>query len=140
MCADLIIAGQSQPTQPQGQPAAGTGNPNVKMIPEGKRHKALISYAGRLLKNRNDFAEAEILFKARWKLCEQPIGSIPEATYHTATCTYAFTWAAARVKLVDAYQRYPLGPKPKKPKKAKAALHRSRRATCRNTIRRVRPH
>ncbi len=45
------------------------------MIPQGKRHKALISYAGRLLKNRNDFAEAEILFHARWQLCEQPDGA-----------------------------------------------------------------
>ena len=34
---------------------------------------------------------------------------------------YAFTWAEARVKLVDAYNRWPLGPKPKKAKKAKKA-------------------
>ena len=105
--ADLIIAGQSQPTQPSGQPAAGTGNPNTTMIPQGKRHKALISYAGRLLKNRNDFAEAEILFRERWTLCEQPDNEIPEAKFHTPTCTYAFTWAEARVKLVDAYNPLP---------------------------------
>jgi hypothetical protein len=116
--ADLIIAGQSTPQQAAGtsQPAAGTGNPNTKMIPQGERHTALIRYAGRLLKNRNDFAEAEILFRARWELCEQPDGEIPEAKYHTPTCTYAFTWAEARVKLVDTYNRYPLGPKPKKAK------------------------
>ena len=119
--ADLIIAGQSQPSQPRSRPAAGTRNPNTTMIPEGKRHKKLIAYAGRLLKNRNDFAEAEILFRARWELCEQPVGEIPEAKFHTPTCTYAFTWAEARVKLVDAYNRWPLGPKPKKAKKAKAA-------------------
>ena len=119
--ADLIIAGQTQQPQPQQQPAAGAGNPNTTMIPDGKRHKALIAYAGRLLKNRNDFAEAEILFHERWRLCEQPDGQIPEAKFHTTTCSYAFTWAEARVKLVDAYNRYPLGPKPKKAKKAKAA-------------------
>ena len=119
--ADNIIAGQTTPQPQQSAPAAGLGNPNATMIPEGKRHKKLIAYAGRLLKNRNDFAEAEILFRARWALCEQPDGEIPEAKFHTPTCTYAFTWAEARVKLVDAYNRWPLGPKPKKAKKAKKA-------------------
>ena len=130
--ADLIIAGQSTPQQQAAgtsQPAAGTGNPNTKMIPQGKRHTALIRYAGRLLKNRNDFAEAEILFRARWELCEQPDGEIPEAKYHTTTCTYAFTWTEARDKLVDAYNRWPLGPKPKKAKKAKAAAPKPQAAS-----------
>ena len=58
------------------------------MIPDGERHKKLIAYAGRLLKNRNDFNEAEILFRERWLLCEQPDGQIPEAKFHTPTCPY----------------------------------------------------
>jgi hypothetical protein len=78
-------------------------------IEYSRRHKALVAYAGRLRKCALDYREAEIVFRERWLLCEQPEGQIPEARFHSPACPYLVTWEEARAKLRDVYGRYPAG-------------------------------
>ena len=112
--ADLLFAGVAQQPNPQPGPQlsweqVATG-PDADMIADGDRHKALIKYAGRLRKSGLDYSEAEILFRERWLLCEQPEGRIPEAQFHTATCRSVVEWNGDAVeKLRDAFGRYAAG-------------------------------
>ena len=46
---------------------------------------------------------------ARWLLCEQPAGQIPEARFHSAACPYPVTWEEAQAKLRDVFDRYAAG-------------------------------
>src|SRR5262249_40249773 len=88
--ADLLLAGASA-QQPNSEPRwerVNTANPNADMIADGDRHEALVKYAGRLHGKGLDYDEAEPSFHARWLLCEQPDGQIPEAQFHTATCRF----------------------------------------------------
>lgn len=67
-------------------------------IPDGKRHSALVSYAGRLRRLGLSRAEAEPVFRRRWEDCEQP----PKARFPV-------TWDEAVEKLDDVYGRYESG-------------------------------
>jgi hypothetical protein len=73
------------------------------------RHQALVAYAGRLRKSGIDYREAEVVFRERWLLCEQPEGQIPEARFHSPACPYPVTWEEAQAKLRDVYERYAAG-------------------------------
>ena len=110
--AELLLADAPQPSsQPSVQPSwehVAVG-PNVEMIADGDRHEALVAYAGRLRKSGLDYHEAEPTFHTRWLLCEQPDGQIPEAKFHTATCSHPMTWDYAQAQLVDVYSRYTAG-------------------------------
>ena len=65
-------------------------------IAAGKRHEALLSYAGRLRDRRLTLAEAEVLYEQRWRDCEQPPND-PEP------------WEKALDRLRDVFTRYPPG-------------------------------
>lgn len=98
--------GQNTNVRDFWQPLA---DPNVTMIADGQRHNALVRYAGRLRGKGLDYAEAKPTYRARWLLCEQPEGQIPEAAFHTAICRWPVTWEEAQGKLRDVYDRYPAG-------------------------------
>ena len=72
-------------------------DPNSTPIPYGKRYRELLKYAGRLRSRGLDYAEAEILFRKRFELCEQPPGK--EAPYDLAKQNI----------LDDVYTRYDAG-------------------------------
>jgi hypothetical protein len=67
-------------------------------IADGRRHEALVSYAGRLRDRRLTLEEAKVLFERRWKDCAQP----PAARHPV-------TWDDALDKLRDVFDRYPPG-------------------------------
>ncbi len=75
--------------------------PHTGPIPDGKRHPALVSYAGSLRRRDVHLDEALVLFRLRWQDCEQP----PAARY---PCT----WDEAQEKLRDVYTRYVPGEGP----------------------------
>ena len=87
-------------------------DPNADIIPDGRRHPALVAYAGRLRGKDLDYDEAVPTYRARWLLCEQPEGQIPDAAHHSAACRYPVTWDEAVGKLRDVYNRYPPGQVP----------------------------
>jgi hypothetical protein len=98
--------------EPFWENTAASENPNTAKIVFRKRHRTLVAYAGRLRARGLDYHEAAHLFQQRWLLCEQPIGQIPEARYHStppADCNYPVTWGEAEAKLADVYGRYPAG-------------------------------
>ena len=104
--ADLLLAGAPQPNWEHV-----TRDHNADMIPFHERHKNLVAYAGRLRKTGLDYHEVELAFRARWLLCEQPEGQIPEAQFHSPTCPYPVTWDEAQAKLRDVFNRYAAGQK-----------------------------
>ena len=63
------------------------------VIPVGKRHPWLRSYAGWMRRNNVKLAEARILMRERWKRCEQPP-------------SYPMPWEDAEFLLNDIYRRY----------------------------------
>lgn len=92
------------------QPDAPDDARHEGVIPHGKRHRELVSYASRLrnLASRHDgrvaylrYDEAEIIYRRRWEDCAQP----PDAPYPV-------TWEDARSKLADVFKRYPAGEAP----------------------------
>ena len=113
----------------QEQFLAHKNDPNTTMIPNGRRHHALVAYAGRLRDKGLDYAEAEILFRQRWLLCEQPEGQVSEAKFHSASVSYPVTWVEAQDKLRDVFDRYTPGTKTDGPKLAAAADSRALRIT-----------
>lgn len=82
--------------------AAGTGElahgAPGDPIPDGERHAALVSYAGRLRNRGLTYAEAEALYLLRFADCAQP----PAARYPV-------TREEALDKLRDVFDRYPAG-------------------------------
>ena len=118
--ADKIIAGQTTPTQQSGT-RRGPRQPERHDDPAGETAQKTDRLRGstpqesqRLRRGRDPVPRTLGVVRATRR--RDPRGQVPHPT-----CTYAFTWAEARVKLVDAYNRWPLGPKPKKAKKAKKA-------------------
>ena len=115
--AALLLASPTVDAATEGPPGGAESfwedtpheNPNTTMIPDGRRHNGLVTYAGRLRNAGLDRAEAEVLFRARWLLCEQPDGQISEATFHSPSCRFPVTWPEAQAKLRDVYDRYPAG-------------------------------
>jgi Bifunctional DNA primase/polymerase, N-terminal/Protein of unknown function (DUF3987) len=115
--AKLLLAGKNgSSVNGKGRPetvltgaADFLASPNDQKIPTGKRHNALVAYAGRLLKCGLDYHEAEAVYRQRWLLCEQPQGQIPEARHHDAACQYPVTWEEAEAKLLDVFTRYEAG-------------------------------
>lgn len=91
--AQRLLAAQDAPTG-NARTEEFFADHNSTPIPYGKRHRELLKYAGRLRKRGLDYAEAEILFRKRFELCEQPPGK--EATYERAK----------RTILDDVYARY----------------------------------
>lgn len=91
--AQRLLAAQtktpSKPVTEEFRPS-----PNDTPIPYLQRHTQLVKYAGRLRNAGLDHTEAEILFRKRWELCEQPPGK--EAPYERAKQTI----------LDDVYARY----------------------------------
>ncbi len=67
-------------------------------IPDGERHVALVSYAGRLRHSGLRYEEAELLMRERWADCVQP----PAART-------PLPWPEAQDKLRDVFERYPAG-------------------------------
>ena len=84
-------------------------NLNTTMIPDGRRHNRLVTYAGRLRNAGLDRAEAEVLFRACWLLCEQLDGQISEATFHSLSCRFSVTWPEAQAKRCYVDDRYSAG-------------------------------
>jgi Bifunctional DNA primase/polymerase, N-terminal/AAA domain len=94
--AQRLLAAQ---TKPPAAPVTEdfSSSPNDTPIAYLKRHQQLLQYAGRLRNAGLDHTEAEILFRKRWELCEQPPGK--EAPYERAKQTI----------LDDVYARYEAG-------------------------------
>jgi hypothetical protein len=105
--AELLLAGK--PPEPEQVWENITSDPNNTKIGFGDRHKALVRYGCRLRKSGLDYKEAEVVFRERWLLCEQPEGQIPEARFHSTACPYPVTWKEAKTKLRDVYGRYTAG-------------------------------
>lgn len=104
--AELVRQARGSKSSKTGEAGAGGGDPfeddaaqkHTGPIPYGKRHAALVSYAGRLRSKSMSADEARVLMKVRWLDCAQP----PEAQ---TPCT----WDEAQDKLDDVYKRYPAG-------------------------------
>jgi hypothetical protein len=96
----LIAARNTQQHNDNGDGPRAPGDPNSTPILYHDRHTALTQYAGRLRNAGLDRTEADILFRARWELCEQPPGK--EAPYKRAKKTI----------LDDVYARYKAGGAP----------------------------
>lgn len=113
--AAVLLAGAAEPASTQDSATARTfwdataADPNTTKIPVGERHNALIAYASRMRKRGLDYQEAEAVYRQRWLLCEQPVGQVPEARFHSPDCTYPVTWEEAAAKLRDVFSRYPAG-------------------------------
>src|SRR5271166_3674001 len=116
--ATLLLAGATiangKPHQDAGQDREQRDDRdhNNDKIGFHHRHNGLVAYAGRLRGKDLDYQEALPVFRARWLLCEQPEGLIPEAKFHSTPppdCNYPVTWEEAEAKLRDVFGRYPGG-------------------------------
>lgn len=107
--AEVLLAAATGETDHAATPAEREGFDPDAEIPYGARDTELTRYAGRLRKSGLDFAEVEPAFRDRWLCCQQPVGQIPEARFHSADCPDAFTWEQALAKLRNAFGRYPAG-------------------------------
>ncbi len=85
-------------TSTTGEVFTSADNRHAGPIPDGQRHKALVSYAGRLRDRNLRLDEARILMARRWEDCEQP-----------PTARTPLTLDAALAKLEDVFQRYAPG-------------------------------
>jgi hypothetical protein len=113
--AQLLLAAQQE--HQSGKQTTDGGDicldPNTAPIPYGKRHRQLTKYAGRLRNAGLDYTEAEILFRKRFELCEQPPGK--EAPYERAKETI----------LDDVYARYQAGRTPDEAEVGRPKLYRA---------------
>ncbi|HEV7149031.1 MAG TPA: DUF3987 domain-containing protein [Pedococcus sp.] len=75
-------------------------------IPQGQRHPALLSYAGRLANTGLSAEELRPVFLERFKDCVQPPGAAPGTRYEDPACTEPFTEAEAFAILQDVLVRY----------------------------------
>jgi hypothetical protein len=111
--AQLLLAGAGEDTGEHPEPAPDDADHHADhhttRIGYGRRHKALVAYAGRLRKSGLDCQEAEPAFRQRWLCCEQPEGQVPEARFHSFDCPYPVTWEQAQAKLRSVFKLYPAG-------------------------------
>lgn len=76
------------------------------LIPLGKRHSELVSYAGRLANSSLHPDELKPVFLERYYDCVQPPGAVVGARYEDPTCGEPFTREEALALLADVLSRY----------------------------------
>jgi hypothetical protein len=110
--AQLLLAGSTTEASAEAtrsEPDRGIIADHTGKIAFHDRHNALIKYAGRLRNSGLTRQEVEPAFPERWLYCEQPVGEVPEAHFHSPACPYPVTEDEALAKLADVFGRYPAG-------------------------------
>lgn len=105
--AQVVAEAIGSKATPPSSPGALAGSPadaaHAGPIRDGDRHRALVSYAGRLRDRGLTYEEAEALFLLRWQDCAQPEKADNPARFPV-------TRDEALEKLRDVYTRYQPAP------------------------------